>query len=641
MNSIKSFLILAVAALCFVACDRPTNEPVNPIEPVVLKIDDSAVQVKADGGEYYFTYSIESKEGGDVENFDTSLLEATVSNNDEWIHSFDCSAEGEVLFVVEPNITGSTRISKIVLSYGDAKDDIVVTQSGDGAEIEVSIDFSFEIDGPYVSMTTTPTPENIRYFAWYFSVENMESALSKSPGVTVEMYLERLIEVDLSNAIYYGAYAGYTAEEAVAEITLKGTQTQEFELNGNTEFYAYGCAVSDKGEIKSDLVYTTFKTGPVAPSNNVLTIHDVEVNTDRAWFSISTTNMDQYAAFVLPASMVEGATDEELLDYYNNLDSNILVSYLHFGDYDGYVLLDEADADYYILAFGYEYGMFTTEVKREKIHTLPYDPNVKAEFELTIDKITHYRVKASLNVEPVTALYYIDVCEADATAEDVTKEVMEAAQWYVDNGYYSNLADCFQVVGSKGSRPFEATGLYPETDYRIYLFGINEETGEINTEVTFSEVFTTPAPKVSESYITINTDKYYNGFDIMDLYPNEFGDAEGWAVLPLEVEIHGDIVDYYYDVYVGDVTDVTYPTDDEIILDLVQYGKHNEPISYSYCYFYEPLTLIYFGKDADDNNTVVTRVSMYLDPENCADPSEFPFNPAEATAFKAERKFVK
>ena len=641
MNSIKSFLILAVAALCFVACDRPTNEPVNPIEPVVLKIDDSAVQVKADGGEYYFTYSIESKEGGDVENFDTSLLEATVSNNDEWIHSFDCSAEGEVLFVVEPNITGSTRISKIILSYGDAKDDIVVTQSGDGAQIEVSIDFSFEIDGPYVSMTTTPTPENIRYFAWYFSVENMESALSKSPGVTVEMYLERLIEVDLSNAIYYGAYAGYTAEEAVAEITLKGTQTQEFELNGNTEFYAYGCAVSDKGEIKSDLVYTTFKTGPVAPSNNVLTIHDVEVNTDRAWFSISTTNMDQYAAFVLPASMVEGATDEELLDYYNNLDSNILVSYLHFGNYDGYVLLDEANADYYILAFGYEYGMFTTEVKRQKIHTLPYDPNVTAEFELTIDKITHYRVKASLNVEPVTALYYIDVCEADATAEDVTKEVMEAAQWYVDNGYYSNLADCFQVVGSKGSRPFEATGLYPETDYRIYIFGINEETGEINTEVTFSELFTTPAPKVSESYITIDADKYYNGFDIMDLYPNEFGDAEGWAVLPLEVEIHGDIVDYYYDVYVGDVTDVTYPTDDEIILDLVQYGKHNEPMSYSYCYFYEPLTLIYFGKDADDNNTVVTRVPMYLDPENCADASEFPFNPAEATAFKAERKFVK
>ena len=159
--------------------------------------------------------------------------------------------------------------------------------------------------------------------------------------------------------------------------------------------------------------------------------------------------------------------------------------------------------------------------------------------------------------------------------------------------------------------------------------------------MTFSEVFTTPAPKVSESYITINTDKYYDGFEIADLYPNDFADADGWAVLPLEVEIHGDIVEYYYDVYVGDVTDVTYPTDDESILDLVQYGKRNEPISYSYCYFYESLTLIYFGKDSDDNNTVVTRVPLYLDPENCADASEFPYTPAGAAAYKAERKFVK
>ena len=181
----------------------------------------------------------------------------------------------------------------------------------------------------------------------------------------------------------------------------------------------------------------------------------------------------------------------------------------------------------------------------------------------------------------------------------------------------------------------------PETDYRIYMFGIDEQTGEINTEVTFSDVFTTPARKVSESYITINTDKYFDGFEVFKEYPNDFGDADGWAVLPLEVEIHGDVVEYYYDVYVGDVTDVTYPTDDEIILDLAQYGKHNEPMTYSYCYFYEPLTLIYFSKDSDDNNSVVTRVPLYLDPENCTDMSEFPFNPTEATAVKAERKFVK
>lgn len=630
MKNIKFILASLFAVAMFAACD--TNEPVDPTPsvPAELSIDDNYVQVKAVGGDYYFTYTLENPDG--------SELKAVAQ--DEWIHSIDLSDEGEVSFVVDPNTTGSQRLSKITLTYGKLKDDIVITQSGEAVDVEVSIDFEFEINGPYVKMHTTPSPENIRYFAWYFSVENMESALSKSPGVTVEMYLERLIEVDLSNAIYYGSFAGYTPEEAVAEITLFGPATQEFELNGNTEFYAYGCAVTDAGEIISDLVYTTFTTGPVEPSDNVLNITNVSVNTDRVSYTVETTNMDQYAALVLPAADVENATDEDILAFYNQLDSNILVSYLHFGNYSGTVLLDQEDADYYILAFGYEYGMLTTDIKREKIHTLPYDSNAKAEFNLTIDKITHYRVKAALEVTPETSLYYIDVCDADATADEVVKDVLDAAQWYVDNGYYNHIADCLKVVGCKGSQNFECTGLYPETDYRIYMFGINEKTGEVNTEVVFSDVFTTPAEKVSESYITINTDKYFDGFEVVDLYPNEFGDADGWAVLPLEVDIHGDVVDYYYDVYVGHVTDITYPTDDEIILDLVQYGKHNEPMSYSYCYFYEPLTLIYFSKDGDDNNSVVTRVPLYLDPDNCADMSEFPFTPS-ASAMKAERKYVK
>ena len=299
------------------------------------------------------------------------------------------------------------------------------------------------------------------------------------------------------------------------------------------------------------------------------------------------------------------------------------------------------DTDYYIYYFGYEYGMATTEIKREKIHTAKYDSTVVPEFELTLDKVTHYRVKASVDVESETSLYYIDVCGVDETGDELKDTIREAAQWYVDNGYYNNIAMCYRIVGSKGSKQYEFTGLYPETQYRVYAFGIDEKTGEFTTDVIFSEVFTTPAVKVSESYITINTDKYFDGFEVVKKYPNDFSDADGWAVLPLEVETHGDVVDYYYDVYVGDVTDTTYPTDDEIILDLVQYGKRNEPITYSYCYFYETLTLIYFSKDSDDNNSVVTRVPLYLDPDQCADMSEFPFNPAEATAFKAERKFVK
>ena len=614
--------------LAFAACSEPEPIDPTPSEPATLAIDDNYVQVKAAGGDYYFTYTLENPDGNELK----------AEAQDEWVHSIDLSDEGEVSFVVDPNTTGSQRISKITLKYGKLKDSIVITQSGEAVDVEISIDFEFDINGPFVRMYTYPSPEGIRYYAWYYSVKGMETALAQSPGVTIDMYLEKIVEVDISEAIYYGAYAGYSAEQAVAEITLVGPSYQDFELNGNTEFYAFACAVNNQGAIISDVVYTTFKTGMVEPSNNMLTLENVKVNTDRVSYDITASNMDQYATLVLPASEVENLTDDEFIAKFNKIDG--YVSYLNFGSCSKSFLLHEEDTDYYIYYFGYEYGMATTEIKREKIHTGTYDPNTVAQFELSLDKITHYRVKASLDVEPESALYYIDVCGVDESGEELMKDVRDAAQWYVDNGYYNNIAMCYRIVGSKGSQQFEFTGLYPNTQYRVYAFGIDEKTGEFNTEVFFSEVFTTPAEKVSESYITIDTDKYFDGYEVIEKYPNDFSDADGWAVLPLEVEIHGDVVDYYYDVYVGDVTDTTYPTDDEIILDLVQYGKKNEPITYSYCYFYETLTLIYFSKDSDDNNSAVTRVQLYLDPAKCADMSEFPYSPS-ASAARAERKFAK
>ena len=632
MKNLRFILASLIATAMFAACEKPQNEPTGGDEPTVpatLKITENYVQAKAQGGEYYFTYTLENPN-------DSELVAVA---QEEWIHSFDYSVEGEVSFVIDANLTGSQRISKITLNYGKVKDDIVVTQSGESVETEITIDFDFEINGPFVRMYTTPTPENIRYYAWYYSVKGMEQALAQSPGVTIEMYLEKLIDVDITEAIYYGAYAGYSAAQAVAEITLKGACYQDFELNGDTEFYAFGCAVTDAGERISDLVYTTFKTGKVEPSDNVLTLSNIEVNTDRVSYDVSATNMDQYATIVLPASVVENFTDDEFIAHFNKIDG--YVSYLNFGSCSKSYLLHEEDTDYYIYYFGYEYGMSTTEIKREKIHTLSYSSGVVPTFEITIDKTTHYRINASLEVDPTSSLYYIDICGVDESGEELQETVREAAQWYVDNGYYDNIATCYRIVGNKGSKSYEFTGLYPKTQYRVYVFGIDEKTGEFTTEVIFSDIITTPAEEVSSSYITINADKYYDGFALQKLYPEEFSEAGGWAVLPLEVEIHGDVVSYYYDVYSEDLTDTTYPTDDEIILDLVQYGNANTPLTMSYCYFYSDLTLIYFSKDSNDNNSAVTRVPLCLDPENCTDVSEFPYTSSVVVSNVAERKFVK
>lgn len=607
-------------ALLFTACgeDAPVNDkpavddPTNT-DPAKLEINESFVQVEAKGGEYEVTYTLTNPNNSDT-------LEATC--NADWIHDFDYSIDGTVLFTADANGTTESRIATLTLQYGKAKDKVTITQNGIGQEsVEYEFDIQYDIDGPYVTMNVSAKPENTRYFAWYMSKKGVDEGLAQSPGVDITMYLNKIVEVDIYNAIYYGAYAGYDAETAVAELTFVGPSSQDFELNGETEFYGFVCAVNKVGERLSDVVIKEFKTGKVKPSTNELTINVTEVNTDRVNYSVTTTNQDQYASMVLPAADVEAMTDEQFVAWFNQIPD--IIPYLHFGDYTTTALNLSENADYYVLAFGYEYGMLTTEVKREKVHTLTIDSSIKANFSVTVDKVTHFRIKATVDAGNPTCLYYCDVCYANEKAEDLIKAVREAAQWFVDAGNFPDLAATMRFMGYKGANEFDFHTLDPETDYRVYAVGIDEKTGEFNTEVFFTDVIKTPAKQVSEAYIEIPVGKYYFDYDLKELYPEEFANAEGWAVLPLEVTIHGDVAEYYYDVYTDDLSDTTYPTDEELILDLEINGNANKPLTMSYCYFDSVLTLVYVSKDTDDNFSPVTRKTFTLSSEGQSPAEDF------------------
>ena len=605
-----------------VSCSTPDTPDEPKAEPTSLTINENIITAKAIGEECSFTYTMEGS--SDIEGLE-------VKSQDDWVHDFDLTAEGVVRFTVDANATTSSRITRITLSYGKLKDDVVVSQSGISPDdFKVDFDIEYQIDGPIVTMTVTPTPEQTRYYAWYYSKAGMETALEQSPGVTIEMYLKRLVEVELSNAIYYGSYAGYTAEQAVDQITLVGTASQRFELNAETDFYGFACAVSDGGTLLSEVTITEFRTGSVSPSDNELSIVVDDVNTDRISYSVHATNMDQYATLIFSAEDVEGRTDEEIVAKFNNTDNYI--NYLRFGSSSATILVDSEDTDYYIVAFGYEYGMATTDIVKEKVHTLKSDGQPISSVKFTLDKVTHYRIQATIEAEPITSLYYVDWCYTEESAEELKAMVRESAQWFVDEGYYSHLADCMKVMCTKGKSSVEFVQLSANTDYRIFAIGVDESTGEFNTDVIFSDVITTPEIKVSESYIDIKYDRYFDGFELQEAYPVEFADADGWAVVPLEVTTHGDVVEYYYDIYIGDLTGDDAPSDEELILDLAQYGRRNEPIAMSYCYFYEPLTLVYFAKDGDDNNSVVSRIPMFLYPETCNDVSEFDYYDRQTAA---------
>lgn len=622
--------MLAVAAL-FTACgdDAAVNDQPSGADTAKIEINENVVSVSKAGGEYEITYTLTNPNKN-------NKLEAKCDV--AWIHDFDYSIDGTVLFTVDANNTTESRIAYLYLEYGKANDKVTISQSGLGQEeVKYEFDIQYEIDGPYVTMNVSAEPENTRYYAWYMSKKGLEEGLAQSPGVDIVMYLNKIVEVDISNAIYYGAYAGYGTEDAVAELTFVGPSSQDFELNGETDFYGFVCPVSKVGERLADVQYKEFRTGAVKPSANVLTVKNVVVNTDRVDYTVATTNNDQYAAMVLPAADVEAMTDADLLVWFNNISDITL--YLHFGTFSTTALRLNPNSDYYILVFGYEYGMLTTAVTREKIHTLEVDPTLKAEFAVTVNKVTNARIKCSVDAGDMRALYYADWCYADDNTAELLSDVREAAQWLVDEGTFPDLATAMKFAGYKGNREFDFTPLTPETDYRIFAVGIDETTGEFNTEVFISDVITTPAKQVSEVYIDIPVGKYFLDYDLKELYPEEFADADGYAVLPLDVTTHGDVAEYYYDVYTGDLTDTTYPTDEEIILDLEINGNKNVPLTMSYCYFDTTLTLIYFSKDTDDNFSPVTRKLFTLKSEGESPAEEFAYGAGlKSVVYKSSRE---
>lgn len=624
----RFFTLLSFVAVAMLsACDPAPIDESKPGDPATLNIDDNLIQVKSNGGLYAFTYTLENPDGSELK----------AESAADWIHSFDLSIEGEVSFTVDANTAAESRIANLYLKYGKAEDKIVVSQSGIApGDIEYEFEVNYDIDGPYVDMNVKVSPDGTRYFAWYYPKETLEEALAQSPGVSIEQYLNRWVEVDLSDAIYYGAYAGYTAEQAVAEITFVGESTQSFELNGESDFYGFVCAVSDGGERLSDVEVSEFRTGAVKPSSNQIGVEVGDINSDRFDYTITTTNDDQYAVIVFPTAEVENLTDTEIVAMFNDIDNYI--PYLHRNGFSTTALVEKEDSDYSILAFGYEYGMATTEIKRVNVHTLKYDPTATAEFQIDIKKVTNFRIKATVDATPKTCLYYADYCYEGETAEELMAMVHEAAQWYVDNGYFNSLAASMKSVCLKGKRDMEFTGLEPESNYRIFAVGVDELTGEFNTEVFFTEIITTPARELSEGYIEISVDDYFYDFDLAEAYPEEFTNPEGWAVVPLEVNIHGDVVDYYYDIYTDDLTDTTYAPDEGLILDLEANGIHNKPLIMSYCYFESPLTLVYFSKDSNDNFSAVTRVPLMLFPAGCSPVEDFKYGDAIETRARSFKK---
>lgn len=599
----KTMLLAAVVLPAFLLSGCQEKE--SPVT-TELKLESSTLNVPAEGGDAVMNYTVTNPiEGAKI----------NAGSQAGWLHDFDCSEEGRIRFIVDENPeVGQTRTATVTVSYNDGtiEDEFTVLQ-GEGVEkapFEITID---EVGMDYAIATIAPldpemTWHALAYDAWVFDEEgrpieqcveeflNAYAFVASMAGMDFETFMETdilctgtetlpfeqlsvgtkhyimAIGIDakgtiLSDAVlepfttegidmqditfevsfdvdgvngtlhtipsdnnvrYYTdiklksdwpdgpdiqgwlqtymwqeSILGISREEAINKISSYGDATKEYYLDKETDYYAFAVAINEQGIICSDAEVVEFTSGTVPPSDNTFMINVIEEGADYVDYEVIPSNNDYYSYAVSPVSEWDGMTDEEYVRQYISTGMNLILMDMKttFGENSFTESGLAPNTDYYIFVFGYEQQTITTEITKMKVSTVGADNPEDLTFTFETSNITSTSVDVKVVGTPSQALYYWDIAEASASADDIRTAIDARAQHFIDIGYMPDLATLFQQYGTRGTAEeqgksnyeFSYNSIEPGKEYKLYAVGIYDETGEYATDFVFSEPFITPA----------------------------------------------------------------------------------------------------------------------------------------------------
>lgn len=217
-------------------------------------------------------------------------------------------------------------------------------------KVDISFEFGYEIEGPTVKMTVTPS-DPFRQYAF-----NVIKTATISPENIVPAYQEYIMDLIDS----YGMF-GITAEEVIRNITSVGTDSAVLELDADTEYYGFAVSVNNEGIINSDPGVSTFRTGAINPSNNIISISIDSVSERWLDYSINTSNDDPYVFGILESTVTAGLSDGEIIAELTSGNYD-LDQMKYSGDKKGRITGLSPETGYTAFAFGYLAGTVTTSL---------------------------------------------------------------------------------------------------------------------------------------------------------------------------------------------------------------------------------------------------------------------------------------
>lgn len=364
--------------------------------------------------------------------------------------------------------------------------------------LDVTFEIEYEQDYADLLMKVTPSDNTVPYFYHIVTQDELDAS-----GLTIKEWFQKEINTTITFLQYfYGLedmreiledYIGVSFGPDEYLYTEHEDEGWDESLWLGKDYVGAAFTLDWDGNINSEVTHKSFTTQDADPSDNRLTITVDAVNLDYANYTVAATNDDPWLSVVGLASDYEGKSDEEII---SSLEYAYESSSAHKGSLSRTAYYLYPETEYAVLAFGYDHGMVTTPLVKEKFTTLAPGNPEDLVFDFSVEFGPNERnpdamvANVTVTGTPVTALFWTDFFYENATEDDVLARIEEGVKMYEDFGM--SRVDYFIGMGERGSFTYPYP-VDPGTRFKMAAVGIYEETGELATDIVFSEVYEAPA----------------------------------------------------------------------------------------------------------------------------------------------------
>lgn len=616
---------------------KVTVSQLSYVSPITLTISsvgatDITFSVETTDPKLTWMPMVINKEFFDMFENDEELFQDDLAYFEEYAAYYEVTLEE---WLTEQLATGS--MSDIYFDYLEPETEYVLYTYGltpDGRRTTEIVSLPFTTTAPHQGDLTFTFEAYESNFTLEWTVTPSHTAVPYFCGVVSEPELNEWMATyettDMREAIQQGAVNAKIEElmdwgmiESASDFFDIYSETGVMDwgwekLAAETKYYLYAAKWNEECQLVGELATYEHTSAGIEPSENQITLTIGTITQSSVKLSATTTTEDPYVVIPVTKSVVAGLSDDEIFTLLYEEYDYLLDEYTYYGDNSRNYTHLRPQTEYLALAFGYLGGTMTTQMWKAEFTTLASGNPADCTFEISVEPDVDY---AEVEIIPSDKGHFYNwlVYPAYYTADDAKNYI----KLLIEEAYEGNYAAFASWELSQGDEYYTAWDLLPNTEYKVGVIIMDYDTGEFLNEMYFGEVFKTKEVTYADVTITMQHGPYY---DLEDMIAAGYTDLEAYledgdAVFPVAIELQGNYVEYYYDIYGNDLSDTeTYP--DAIFYEGLWYGAY-EPTANFIVSYDKPYTLVAVAYDEDYNASHLYREVLSFSNEGCTPASEF------------------